>query len=158
MFTGLAASKAGTAREIIACNIIRILAQRERAAMSAGDRGPGAERGWHPRRQNLLREFDMWPPHCSRYPAGRRNTREFMRHGEGCRPDGRVLIGKRVFQQPASVLSLMFAYKSGTRNRGSGQRIWSRRKVSGSGCDDTDSVSNSRVLRWTPRRICFSVN
>jgi len=51
MFTGLAASKAGTAREIIACNIIRILAQRERAAMSAGDRGPGAERGWHPRRQ-----------------------------------------------------------------------------------------------------------
>jgi hypothetical protein len=37
MFTALAASSAITASEIVACIIIRILAQRESAAVSAGD-------------------------------------------------------------------------------------------------------------------------
>jgi hypothetical protein len=37
MFTALAASTAITASEIVACIIIRILAQRESAAVSAGD-------------------------------------------------------------------------------------------------------------------------
>jgi len=37
MFTALAASNATTANEMIACIIIRIFAQRERACVSAGD-------------------------------------------------------------------------------------------------------------------------
>jgi hypothetical protein len=37
MFTALAASNASTVSEMVACIIIRIFAQRERAAVSAGD-------------------------------------------------------------------------------------------------------------------------
>ena len=40
-----------------------------------------------------------------------------------------------VFPQPASVLSLMFVYKSGRRSRGFDRLTWSRQRVSGSGCD-----------------------